>query len=263
MNITASPDRAPIAPGTRVYSRSGAVAKYLAYSNNKSHLVYPEIEIFMGDGEVESDWGNVTEWHEVFLKAPREKIEAEIMQVENEIRARKARVLAHDKLALLDTYLSKDGITHYVGTSYRGIDIVAFKDAVIDDRYAYNRDNLKLLTLWGNTKGDLNWCLSEYSSSNFDSHSVVYPCTSLEQARAEAQALFDEQIANWRKVKEERSDDIYYPMHASATKLGLAIPDDFITHLKAKGIKDAAAKVARQVKELADAEAEYAKVISS
>lgn len=110
----------------------------------------------------------------------------------------------------------RGNITHYVVLDQWDLAIVGFKDEVCD----YDKRKLKLLTLFGDSKGDLSWNLSMYSDGS-GSRKTVIPCTSYEQAVDELQEFLDslENIYSYRaieaqekygvKIKQELLDRFY------------------------------------------------------
>lgn len=80
--------------------------------------------------------------------------------------------------------------THFVHLGYRSIKIITREDA----KCRYHKDGVRLLVLYGNSKGDLAWQLNTYKDGS-GSYQTVYPCYSEEEARAKAKALVEEQVA--------------------------------------------------------------------
>lgn len=90
-------------------------------------------------------------------------------------------------LARLGDFL--DGkITHYVQVDYYRVQIVNIEDTKED--YGWPRQ-FRLLTLHGETGGDLSWKLGHYSSRDGGDY-TVYPCMSLEEAQAVAKEKLTE-----------------------------------------------------------------------
>lgn len=118
-----------------------------------------------------------------------------------------------DKLQYLLDFI--DGkITHYVFIRWGNIEIVEYKNSMSD----YSHD-MKLLSLFGNTKGDIAWRLNQYSDGS-GCNTEVIPCLSYEMALEEAQKVVDKFVAektNYRK-------DII----ESAKKYNLSIPEEYI-----------------------------------
>lgn len=116
-----------------------------------------------------------------------------------------------DKLKRLNDFI--DGkITHYVILSmYTRESIVDFKDA----KCMGDKRDLKLLTLFGNSKGELNWKLNQYSDGS-GCNSEVIPCTSYEEAVKELEEFIDEEVRN--SMDNPRGDVIKM---ASKYKIGI------------------------------------------
>ena len=123
------------------------------------------------------------------------------------------KYFSEDKLKYLDLFLS-GGITHYLETSW-GIKIVEFSKACC----GCDHNNMKLLTLYGSSSGELNWRLCNYSDGS-GGNSHVIPCTSYEEALIKAQEHIDEHIL--------KNDSVSNYILDSAKKYDLNIPKKYI-----------------------------------
>lgn len=112
------------------------------------------------------------------LRANLLELRGELTSFEKAAGERMARLKRHKALARLDGFLAGT-ITHYVEAAYGPPKIVAFEDAKADDDYG--KFNLKLLTLFGRSGGDLEWKLSQYSDGSGVKRTVT-PCTSHDEA---------------------------------------------------------------------------------
>jgi hypothetical protein len=111
----------------------------------------------------------------------------ELLQMKRDSETESKRILdslaRFDKLKLLLDFIDEK-ITHYVTEDYSGLSIIEFTDTVCDgDRNESNPSNrkLKLLSLFGESNGDLQWKLSRYRDGS-GMYSDVFPCCSLEEA---------------------------------------------------------------------------------
>src|SRR5262249_25554574 len=136
---------------------------------------------------------------------------------EREIANRQTRIRTHEALKRLDDFLAGN-ITHAVRARYSGISIGTFAE-VFEEGGRYDK-GVKLLTLFGDKKCGLSWHLNDYRDGS-GSYTEIFPCTSLEDAKAVAQskldALFD--LARRGERVSYLSEHI-----ASALKDGLAVP---------------------------------------
>ena len=96
----------------------------------------------------------------------------------------------NDQLKLVDDFLAGK-ITHYLEIDYGMMKIVTFNEAVCES----NGHRLKLLTLFGTSKGDLHFRLNRYSDGS-GGDKKVYPLTDISQAMPIMQAYFDKNIIN-------------------------------------------------------------------
>jgi hypothetical protein len=59
--------------------------------------------------------------------------------------------------------------------------------------------SLRLLTLFGDTKGDLQWRINRYSDGSGSSNIEVFPCHNEEEAIAIVRQLYTDAVAVWRE----------------------------------------------------------------
>ncbi len=188
------------------------------------------------DGEILFDESRPEKVDRVFDKAPTEVWDSEVAQIQEQIgslhaeldaiaekvqKSKKleaevnAKLARFDQLRLLSDYI--DGkITHYVIVDYSGIKILKFEDAKVADEYGRLGRDIRLLTLYGNSKGDLQWKLNRYSSPS-STEDFIYPATSYEDAINIAQRVMDEEALS--------SPSEYYLK--SADFLHLHVPDAY------------------------------------
>jgi len=260
-----------------VYSRFGETARYVI-NTPEGHLVVPKLTVLDGEGnEIESE-GSPAIWSEFFLNPPTEKLNEEVVALnktlqtlreqiyvagkehrgmDKEIEARRARITQHEQLATLDKYLTQ-GISHYVSVSYGRVEILAKENT----KSEYSRDAFKLLTLYGDTKGNLSWRLDQYADGSGGSRVLVYPACSLEEAKEIVEHVFEEKWKGWRTGAGEDFHwvDSYI---GSAKKLGYPIPEDVLAFSKEKAIKTHSASVEKMEKDLEAAKETLEKIRAS
>lgn len=227
-----------------VYSRQGSRAKFIAEVDGK-YCVTPEIEYQRYDGDVEYDWGDLTFWHEIFPKPPTEVLDGEIARLEGQINAKldelhslrgqiieaekaiaaqKQKFAQYEQLKHLELFI-EGKITHYVFSQYNGIEIVEFNKAMKSgdegiDKYP------RLLSLFGKTKGQLDWAINRWSDGS-GSNDFCVPCISYEHALEEAQKIVDDIISESKKDRWGNVITLKYKENIvnAAEKFGLKIPD--------------------------------------
>jgi hypothetical protein len=195
--------------GDTVYDIHGQQGAYIA-SYGGSHLVAPEYESEYG----EPGWGAPEEWREVFSKPPTVKLEAKVAELDEEITKRRAelkevctqlviteeagkrlleKLKKYPALKRIEDYL--DGkFTHFLDVGY-GVKLISKEDALKSpDKYDHD---MKLLTLFGRTKGDLQWRINRWGDGS-GSDTDVYPCESEEEAIAIVRKLYAEAVEAWR-----------------------------------------------------------------
>lgn len=105
----------------------------------------------------------------------------------------------YEALKHIDRFLNA-GITHYVILSSWRPEIIDFNDA----RCSYDKKNLKLLTLFGTSEGNLEWKLNSYSDGSGGYGETVVPCISYEEARDVLQKfILSEEITKERSPSRE------------------------------------------------------------
>ncbi len=212
-------------------------------------------------GEEYEGRATIVEKNELFDKCPRSKKDEtikkltleinELTQKRNELRMelkdielnqadRLAVCQQHKGLESLEKFL-KGEITHYVELRYGDAKIIPFEDAVADIERTERRDNLKLLSLFGGTKGDLTWKLNRYSDGS-GCYTDITPCTSLEDAiRIIEEWLLTtvaEQLANWNDASgmAKSSKVPTQKIVKIADEYGISIPDEYRAAVKTLSI---------------------------
>lgn len=178
------------------------------------------------------------------LYKERQKLERQIKQTRSVIQAsmQMEKYIEINELEKLDLFLA-GAVTHFVEFGY-GIRITKFSDANCD----YNRGNMKLLSLYGRSNGNLEWRLSHYSDGSGGSVKV-YPCASYDEALEKAQDFINETIAG----KGEITDSI----KRCAEEHDLKIPQKILNKYKKKKIESAK----REIKSLSNRIKGYEKKI--
>jgi hypothetical protein len=231
-----------------VYSRDGARARFVAKVESY-YLVYPEIEIYGWEDRIETDWGNIAEWNEIFPKPPVAVLDKEITEkqgvikeltdkarllyskineVESAIRAQKDKFARHEKLKYLEDFI--DGkVTHYVKMDYYSVKIVEHGKEIWEDNRSYDR-HMRLVTLCGNSKGDLSWMLNQYRDGSGSNGTTIIPCPSYEVALEEVRKLVS--IEEQKFLKDGKFDEWIV---TGAQKIeGIAIPEVFVKYFAEK-----------------------------
>jgi len=257
---------------TIVYNRDGARAKFISKIDNY-YFVIPEIEYQGWEGDIETDWGNATQWREIFIKPPTEILDEAVVKRNNELKVldekvsdaykkinesnkliteQKDKFARYERLKYLEDFI--DGKINYLvrlrnwysSETYESVTICEFKDAISrkDDSDYYYRDKLKFVTLFGDTKGNLNFCLSEYYMER-DYKETVIPCKSYNEALEVAQKAVNEEAD---KITPEKGINISFIN--SARKLGLGIPIEMVNYENAQKEKARAGNISRLQEQL-------------
>ena len=171
----------------------------------------------------------------------------------NRIRALKAiasNVVA-SQLATLEMFVAGN-ITHLVKCTSYDCRIVPF-DGELQSSDCGIDDNVRLLTLFGRSDGNMAWKLNHYSDGS-GSSSDVFPCDSPESAVAAAQAYYDDMVDKWRNSDRRcpPNDDW---MKTPEYKDAIEVPSDLLEHLKAEAERKRNERIAKLEAELAELKA--------
>jgi hypothetical protein len=134
----------------------------------------------------------------VELSNHKRDLARDLKEAEAAHKARLEKYKRYDALKHLDDYL-EGKITHYaILPPWGKFEIIPFEGTIEKgDRNRYRPDPPRLLSLFGNTNGDLEWRLCDYADGSGYWIRVV-PCLSYEEAQAVVQTELDgvDQIGN-------------------------------------------------------------------
>jgi hypothetical protein len=270
--------------GTVVYLVNGERAEYVSAVGSR-HIVRPLVAECGYDGE-DFYRSDVIEADHVFTEEPvalvgerirklnaeeletrkrLEELRNEVLITNSEISKREKAFARHRALDRLEDFI-EGRITHVVLVQYGKPSIMPLAEA-LSRKDEYER-SLKLVTLYGDSKGNLQWHLDHYSDGSGHPYVYIYPFLSEEAALQHALKLCDEAISDWRnKTKHE-------PCPWWATRVdpfsgmnfilehGLSVPDDIATEARNRAIRSVQETRDNYVRLLADAEAKLAEAQS-
>lgn len=240
--------------GMAIYDRDGTEYQFYRVVNDHTWLVLPIMEIVGWEGDVQYETGYnpvIRNPSYLYPKKPVPVVHKEISEAEEELKrlkeeirttrsamfeferdekARQERILRHEKLALLDDWVGGK-ITHLVHLSkYDPWKIVPIADEETDNGSRNSKKKLKLLTLWGDSNGDLQFRIGQYSDGSGSTNYEVIPCSSEDDAkgkiREEAERIFD--------IYEEHgtlNQDVMLAYNSART-YNLPVPDSLVAHIK-------------------------------
>ena len=154
------------------------------------------------------------------LRSEKREMEEQIAQIKKSEEPRLRKYKQHEQLALLDAFLDK-GITHYVEIEYSEPTIVEFGKALCQS----DNKELKLLSLFGNSKGDLRWRINDYKDGSGLWRTVI-PCTSYEMAVSEVQKSITECANTTARIPSGR-------VITAAEEYGVELPKEYIERWEA------------------------------
>jgi hypothetical protein len=198
-----------------VFNLEGQQGAYItAYAG--AHLVAPAYEGHDGD----PCWGAPEEWRDVFIEPPTVKLQAKVDELDKLVTEKRAelkrvneeldqagrrrqeqlkKIGQHRALQRIEDYL--DGkFTHFLEVpGYSAPTIVTADKALARGGDGSWDKSLRLLTLFGDTKGDLQWRINRYSDGSGSSNIEVFPCHNEEEAIAIVRQLYTDAVAVWRE----------------------------------------------------------------
>lgn len=230
--------------GDICYSDNGQELEYVSHTSG-GHIVLPVYE--REDTEDPSYTGEPFVIRNVYSKPPVEKKLKEIAELDaklsdkrkelstiseaihtfaREEKARLQRIKQHDGLELLDLWL-QDKITHFVMTpEYEQISVTTKENALKKDD-KYDRD-IKLLSLYGSSKGDLKFGINRYSDGS-GSYEYLYPFTNEADALIYAQQLIQDRLSKaFEDIKINVRD--YDALIKNAEALKVRVPEELLVN---------------------------------
>jgi len=254
--------------GDMVYDTRGARYEYLMEIPGEGHVVR---KTWVEDDE--PYYEEPTTLRRVFAEPPIQHVNAELDAAQTKLAAvmgqiadteAELRGLKHDLPKRLDALRSRsamvkrledflDGkITHMVVKPEYGTYLMGTIEEVTKAGDSYDHGKWKLVSLMGNSKGDLEYMLHRYSSGG-DGVTVI-PCTSEAEAMGELQRVIDAKIEAVRAMSNRPLGSLGREMTA-ADKYGLDFPDDARAAIRDEKIKGAKSTVVSREDALAKAKA--------
>ncbi len=252
-----------ISTGKTIWLENGQECTYLCAAGD-GHVVEPCLDLEDGPAA-----GSPIIVRELFLSPPHYKFHDEITWGEAALLAmrqetRDAREEHKDVEALKAATLGSlaevealhriqdfiDGkITHFLGTTW-GAKLITFKDAMeTKDEYNCRPNPLKLLCLFGDSKGNLSWKVSEYRDGS-GSWTTWRPFLSYEDAKAALAEHAAEEFSGYLDgLRVSYMDDLI----KECGKHGLPVPLDVSAQFESvrrKGIEDRIGKHESDLSEL-------------
>lgn len=242
--------------GQRVYTADGRMGDFLVKLDGGNSIIRPVFEGVDGYGNTTDEYAEgLIEVGMIYAQPPRAKLDETIAELDGKARElredicaleaekrafgqdhaeRAARIAKHEQLAALDHFLS-GAITHVVmKAGYgSGLKIVPFADALTvpeDDRYSRRESEMKLVSLFGSSGGDLSWRINTYRDGS-GSWIEMVPCTTEDEARRVIADKLEALWAGYRASPQQvwtLSDGM-----DTADELGIAIPQDIRDALNA------------------------------
>lgn len=196
------------------------------------------------------------------LEAVREKyreVTNAVYNAERENKDRFAKLAKYKGLELLEDFI--DGkVTHVVWTEYDGAIIKTIEDALTyyeDGSYGRPRtaNGFKLVTLFGNSKGDLTWRVSEYRDGSGSSSQEIIPCSSYEDAVTKRNEVLRQRMQSMLDLygKDKERHYLVVKVADNFEKAGLEVPveaQEIVRNAKEAAASKLRENLAKQKQEL-------------
>ena len=208
----------------------------------------------------------VVSWKEERLSEIESKYNSESSRIDRELKRLKAEYYHESKnlklllknikqvsssppvFSTINQFLSGE-ITHLVMSSY-DYEIRTFFETVSTNKDDYYDDDLKLISLFGRSDGNLEWRINRYTDNSGNSKECI-PCSSFEQAVEELEKIINENISN---------NGVNDRMIKAKTKYNLSVPtreqisefNEKIAIGIEKSISSKEAEIAQQKERVAD-----------
>lgn len=255
--------------GDTVFDIHGREATYLALGAD-GHVVQT---VYEHDDYDEPRYGQPEVWRDIYRSPPTAKLHGEIAELEAKLNATRAELHAiqdqrrtedrdyaarlnerkrFKQLQTLDDFISGK-ITHFFTVEGYGerMSIQTFDEFMVSKEDRYER-KLRLLSLFGGSKGDLSWYVDRYSDGSGGSNGRCFPALSYEDAVRLASEWIEGRYADVRSKEHKHAS---LDLANSAERFGLPVPDDIAGWAKqtADTVHESSLKQAR--KQLEDAQA--------
>lgn len=226
--------------GDTVFDIHGREATYLAMGAD-GHVVQT---VYEHDDYDEPRYGQPEVWRDIYRSPPTAKLHGEIADLEAKLNAIRAELYATQEqrriedrdyaarlnerkrfkqLQTLDDFIGGK-ITHFFTAEGYGerMSIQTFDEFMVSKEDRYER-KLRLLSLFGGSKGDLAWYVDRYSDGSGGSHGRCFPALSYEDAVRCASEWLEGRYADVR-TKEHKGAS--FDLASAAERFGLAVPED-------------------------------------
>lgn len=269
--------------GQAVYTVDGVEAEYVTAVPN-GHII--QIVLREQEEDRERVLGTPRHVKKVFATAPVEVFDARVAALRKQeeeliasvtaqreelaaanaaVKARKDAFAKHEALQRLEDFV-EGRITHVVFVKCGNPSVTTLKEALTRDGYSYSERQLKLVTLYGGSKGDLHWHLDHYSDGSGHGTNFIFPHISEQEALGHAIKMCDEAIQRWRN--KDSKVYAYWEVRVDPFRAvdflrerSLSVPDDIAQHMRQNVIDSARENRDDCVKSLAEAEAKLAEAM--
>lgn len=256
--------------GDDCWTEDGRKVELLSVTGDKSFFVAQKIQRESHDDFYEVR-GEIFTTDKLFEHPPVEVVDAEIVAKRAELDAINEKIFASktgirdvereaaDRLKKLSKFMGLEHLEAFIEGKVQCFVVKDYHGYRIEGRdfLDYKEDRsvrpcgLKLLTLYGDSKGLLTWRLSAYRSES-SSEVQVIPCLSEEEARAALLRMVTDDLGF--AITDGR-DGVLFGAISQAMKCGLPVPDDAKARYDAYVAKGRASSADHYRKQIADAQA--------
>lgn len=262
-------------PGQSVYDGEGHEFIYAAAfpGDGQRHIITTVLEyLHNGDGDTDIRPGpDIIFGGPLYTKPPVARRAQHLVELDEQLASRRQelaqlneqisaakidhgalldRLKQHQVLQRIDDVLA-GRVTHVVSVEY-GVVGVRAADDLSDTGW---NGKARLLSLFGNAEGDLEYRLNSYSDGSGSNHEA-WPCFSLEEANTKAIELIEQMLANYLKQEKAHTARALDSYIGYLKKFGAPVPASAREALHKAIIADAEKKLAEACAQLDRAESE-------
>lgn len=225
------------------YTAEGVKVRLVAITTEGEFIVSKYLEQYDQYGDTYEYVGPVDIVAAIFAKPPVEVVDAEIAKRKAELaeieakhsklfcetldveRAAKDRLAKFSKfkgLELLEDFIDKK-ITHFVFTSSEhdlDFKIGSFEEAI--ESLDRDKKDLRLVTLFGRSNGDLQWRVDRYYDGSGGSNQHTWPCRDEQHAKDTIVAIISDRLDwHFKHIRPDRDSYWFLRTYEAAIKYGI------------------------------------------
>jgi len=263
--------------GYTYYTKKGERVELQSITTNGKYVVAQELEYDDGDS-TSYGYGPTFLIADLFKKAPRFVVDEEITRLNEEASTLRSKIAAlrkevldvarknAERLKKLSAYKGLEHIeefidgkvTHLFAEDYGAWRVVPISEIDYLESDGWGRRlkeaGVKLVSLFGNSKGDLTWKVNSYKDGSSNGWRTIVPCMSQEEAEAKRKDFIAVAMAD-----ADTKNEYWLERHvAAAIKYGVEVPTALFEKYNAIVAENKTKQREQLLNNIADAQAKLA-----